>query len=128
MAFSEAEQVLANWIEQATSPPGQLVEGIDRAQWIARQFLKWWRTECVERPLSDAELAVDGIRSDLNRLGGWNNSQLGEAMHQLIHLGDALQELRSALGLARADLEDQSSGCPAESAASRRARPGAPPV
>jgi hypothetical protein len=35
----------------------------------------------------------------LERLGGWNNTELGEAMHELIHLKDALDELRTALGL-----------------------------
>src|SRR5438874_12433289 len=99
MAASEVEQVLSNWIQQATSQPGQLAEGIDPAKWIAHRFLKWWRTECVERPLDDAGLAAKGIRSELERLGGWNNPQLGEAMHELIHLSDAIAELRAAFGI-----------------------------
>ena len=90
MPTSEIEEVLANWISQATSPPGQLVEGLDPSRWVARQFLKWWRSEGVERPLGDAGLAMQGIRTELERLGGWNNPQLGEAMHELIHLSDAL--------------------------------------
>ena len=99
MDSEEVEQVLSNWIQQATSLPGQLAEGIAPAKWIAHRFLKWWRTECVERPLADAGLAAQGIRSELERLGGWNNPQLGEAMHELIHLSDAIAELRVALGL-----------------------------
>ena len=103
MPTSDIEQVLANWIGQATSEPGQLVEGLNPATWVAQRFLSWWRSEGVERPLGDAELAVQGIHSELERLGGWKNPQLGEAMHELIHLHDALAELRRALGLAIAD-------------------------
>ena len=99
MDSDEVEQVLSNWIQQATSPPGQLAEGIDPAKWIAHRFLKWWRTECVERPLADAGLAAQRIRQELERLGGWNNPQLGEAMQELIHVGDAIAELRVAAGL-----------------------------
>ena len=98
MAISDVEQVLTNWIQQATSPPGQLIEGTDPAKWVARNFLNWWRTDCVERPLDDAGSATQGIRLELERLGGWDNPQLGEAMHELIHLSDAFAELRAALG------------------------------
>jgi hypothetical protein len=96
---SEIEQVLSNWIKQATSPPGQLVDGLDPATWVAQRFLAWWRTQSVERPLEGAELAAQSLRSELERLGGWGNPQLGEAMHELVHLRDALAELRAALGL-----------------------------
>ena len=99
MDSDDLEQVLSNWIQQATSQPGQLAEGIVPAKWIAHHFLQWWRTECVERPITDAGLAVQGIRSELERLGGWNNPQLGEAMHELIHLSDAIAQLRVVLGL-----------------------------
>jgi len=98
MVSNEVEQVLSNWIRQATSQPGQLAEGLDPAKWIAHRFLKWWRTDSVEQPLAEAGLAAQRIRSELERLGGWSNPQLGEAMHELIHLSDAIAELRAALG------------------------------
>jgi hypothetical protein len=99
VANTELEQVLSNWISQAISPPGQLAEGLDPAKWVAQQFLKWWQSNEVERPLNDAALAMNGIRCEMERMGGWNNAELGEAMHELIHLKDALDELRVGLGL-----------------------------
>jgi hypothetical protein len=33
----------------------------------------------------------------LERIGGWENPELGEAMHELTHLSDALAELRETL-------------------------------
>jgi hypothetical protein len=53
--------------------------------------------------LGDAALATQTIRSELERLGGWNNPQLGEAMHELIHLSDALAALETGLGLTSDD-------------------------
>jgi hypothetical protein len=105
MPATDVEQVLANWIGQAISLPGQLAEGLDPSKWVARQFLKWWRNEGVEPPLVDAECAIQGIRSELERLGGWNNPQLGETMHELIHLSDAFSELRQVLSLTTDDSE-----------------------
>jgi hypothetical protein len=98
MERSEVEQVLANWIAQATLPPGQLAEGTDPASWVAMQFVNWWRPR-VEDTLGDAERAVAGVRAELYRLGGWSNDDLGEALHELIHLSDALGDLRAQLGL-----------------------------
>jgi hypothetical protein len=94
----EIEQVLANWIAQATAPPGELARDIDPAQWVAQQFLRWWHPR-VSDDLADAESAVMGARLELERLGGWSNSDLGEAMHELIHARDALNTLRAMLGL-----------------------------
>ena len=99
MPTNEIERVLSNWIREGTSHPGQLDKTLDSSTWIAQQFLKWWRTDQVERPLGDAALAMHGIRKKLDRLGGWSNPQVGEAMHDLIHLEDAITELREALGL-----------------------------
>jgi hypothetical protein len=98
MQRSEIEQVLANWIGQAISGPGRLAEGVDPANWVATQFLNWWRPQ-VEDSLGDAERAVAGVRHELNRLGGWENTELAEALHELIHIGDALSDLRNRLGL-----------------------------
>jgi hypothetical protein len=99
VSTTDLEQVLSNWINQAISPSGRLAEGQDPAKWVARQFLEWWQSNEVERPLNDAVLAMNGVHSELERLGGWNKTELGEAMHELIHLKDALDELRAALGL-----------------------------
>jgi hypothetical protein len=99
MSTGDIEQVLSNLIRQATSGLGQLDEELDPSKWVARQFLAWWQSRGVEQPLADARLATQRIRAELERLGGWNNSQFGEAMHELIHLSDALAEIRGTLGL-----------------------------
>jgi hypothetical protein len=100
MQKSNLEEVLTNWIKQATYAPGKLADGIDPAKWIAEKFVAWWQSE-VEDRLADAELATAGVRAELQRLGGWENKQLGEALHELIHVSDALSDLRVALGLIK---------------------------
>jgi hypothetical protein len=97
MARNQIEAVLANWIRQALSPPGQLPEGTDAAEWIACRFAEWWR-ERAEYALGDAEMASSAIRDELTRLDGWES--FGEAMHEQCHLQDALGDLRTSLGLA----------------------------
>jgi hypothetical protein len=104
MERSEIEAVLANWIAQATSANGQLGEGIDPAQWVATNFVNWWHPK-VDDSLSDAAGAVNRIHDELNRLGGWENKDLGEALHELIHITEALGDLRVALGLVGFDPE-----------------------
>src|SRR5947209_4409933 len=94
----EIEQGLANWIAQATTPPGELPPDTDPAQWVAQQFLRWWLPR-VEDELGDAGSAVLGAWRELERLGGGSNADLGEAMHELIHARDALGTLRGLLGL-----------------------------
>ena len=98
MDSPDIERVLANWISQATSSPGRLAPGIDRARWVAQQFLRWWRPQVADE-LAAAEAAVAAVRRELDRLGGWSNPQLGEALHEVIHASHALAGLRSALGL-----------------------------
>lgn len=98
MDAAEVERVLANWIAQATNPPGALADGTDPARWVAQQFLRWWYPQ-VASELSDAESAVMRSWGELERLGGWSNNDLGEAMHELIHARDALRSLRMMLGL-----------------------------
>jgi len=97
----EIEQVLANWITQAATPPGELAPGTEPARWIAQQFLRWWQP-LVADELAAAEAAVAGVRAELHRLGGWSNPQFGEALHELTHAGDALAALRSVLGIEEA--------------------------
>lgn len=95
--FIEIRRVLANWIARTQPGEGCLAEGVDPADWIATQFLKWWRSE-VEENLDDAEAAVSGAREALHALGGWPNGQLGEALHELTHADEALAGLREVLG------------------------------
>jgi len=100
MADDSIKRVLSNWIRQAISGEGQLLPaGVDPASWVATQFLGWWRDSAVNGAIGDAELASEAIRSELERLGGFGNSDLGEAMHELIHLTDALNELKQLLGI-----------------------------
>jgi hypothetical protein len=96
---AEVRRVLANWIAQAYSTEGQLAEGVAPSEWIADRFLEWWRSE-LESDLSDAEVAVSATRAALEQLGGWENQPLGDAMHELIHVDDALASLRAILGFS----------------------------
>jgi hypothetical protein len=98
MDSAEIERVLANWIAQATAPPGALAPGTDPARWVAQQFLRWWHPQVADE-LSDAESAVMRSWQELERLGGWSNTDLGEAMHELIHARDAMGTLRAMLSL-----------------------------
>jgi hypothetical protein len=80
-----------------------LSRGSEPSEWVAQQFLKWWQTHGVIQPWDDARGAAERIRSELERLGGWKNADLGEAMHELIHLDDAIGEIGETLGLTAAD-------------------------
>jgi hypothetical protein len=94
----EVERVLANWIEIALTPPGSLPPDVAPARWVAEKFLRWWRNdfeESLDQSIGQAEIALARVRSELDRLGGWD--KFGEALHECIHLGDALAELRAAL-------------------------------
>jgi hypothetical protein len=94
----EVERVLANWIDQALSPQGQLPPGVSPAQWVAAQFLHWWRSDFedhLDEWLGDADSALATIKKELERAGGWE--QLGEAMHECSHLQDALASIRAAV-------------------------------
>jgi len=95
MNQSEITQVLKNWIDQATSTFGTLRDDVDPAEWVAKNFLLWWRQE-VESNLADAESAARSVRSELLRLK--NVNQLDEALHELTHCQDALLNLRETLG------------------------------
>jgi hypothetical protein len=99
MPSAEIQQVLANWIKQATEPPGRLAENIEPAQWVAEMFLGWWREQTLSF-LEDAESATGRIRVELQRLGGWNNKQLENAMEEMTHLEETLADLRTASGFA----------------------------
>lgn len=98
MPGDELARVLANWIDQALSPIGELTPGADPATWIAARFAEWWRTR-TEEALDDAEAAASGLRAELERLGGWN--AFGQAMHEHRHLEEALAQLRSLMEPSR---------------------------
>jgi hypothetical protein len=94
---NEAERVLANWISEAMSPDGQLPAGVSVSSWVAGKFLRWWRKDAegdIEDCLGQAETALAVIRHELELLGGWQ--KFGEALHECMHLGDALADLREA--------------------------------
>ena len=93
----EIEKVLANWIEEALSPVGQLPPGTSPAQWIAGRFLNWWQNAHegnIRDTFDYAESALERIVIELNRQGGWD--QFGEALHECTHLKGALDGLRLA--------------------------------
>jgi hypothetical protein len=98
MANDEVEAVLTHWIREALSPIGRLPEGTDPAAWVAAHFAEWWRRR-VSGAFADAERAASAVREELIRLGGW--SSLGEALHEVTHLTDALADMRSLLGLPK---------------------------
>ena len=93
MERSEITQVLSNWIAQASSDRGKLAEGTDPAKWVAEQFINWWHPQ-IDDSLSDAEAAAARLNEELKRLGGWENKDLCEALHELTHIAEALRELR----------------------------------
>lgn len=95
MTTNEIEGVLANWIAQALSPIGQLEPGIQPANFVARNFLRWWSSH-VEDSLADVEDAINRLHNALERLGGWE--KCGEALHELSHANEALADLRVLLG------------------------------
>jgi hypothetical protein len=101
MATDEIETVLTTRFEQALSPIGRLPEGITPAAWVAANFAAWWRDR-VRDAIGDADRAASAVREELMRLGGWET--FGEALHEMIHLQDALGDLR---GLMRLPVEPE---------------------
>ena len=97
MSRSDIEQVLRNWIEQATSPDATFPAGTDRAKWVADNFIAWWRKQ-VDDSLGSAEVAAHRLREELKRLG--SPAEFDEALHELTHVQDALGDLRQNLGLS----------------------------
>jgi hypothetical protein len=95
---TDLEQVLRNWLHQATSPEGRLPDGVDPAAWVAQHFIDWWRRQ-VGDSLGDAEAAAGRLRGQLNDLG---YPELAEALHEVTHVQDALADLRGVLGLSGA--------------------------
>lgn len=93
---NEVRQVLSNWIGQSLDPIGQLEPGIVPADWVAEHFLEWFRTQAANL-IGDVAIATNRVRAELDRLGGWKNPELGDAMHELIHIDDAVNGLKGLL-------------------------------
>ncbi len=94
----DAERILANWIDEANSSIGRLPPGITPAQWAARKFVRWWRTDVeseIDDALSRAQRSLKLICSELQRLS--RMSEIEAAFHECAHVGDALHELRATI-------------------------------
>lgn len=96
MPHSELQQALANWIDQANSPLGKLPDSSEPAEWVANQFMLWWK-EHAEEQLTDVQSAASSLRAEIQRLSEKGDHE--EALHELTHLTDALSDLSSALGM-----------------------------
>lgn len=96
---TQARHVLANYMNEAKSHIGKLPEGVGPEEWMSDRFLAWWSLQ-VGDEVDDALGAIEGIRAELQRLGGWSNPELGDAMHELIHASDAISSLRYLLGVS----------------------------
>jgi len=99
---SQIEQVITNWLREAHSSVGRLGEGVDAAGWVAQRLVEWLKSQAQE-PLESAAGAAQAVRKELDRLGGWNNKELGEALHEVTHIEDSLGDLRSILELEQRD-------------------------
>ena len=95
---SEFEQVLQHWIAEATSPLGQIVEGLTPSAWVARNVGKWFR-ENAEATLSEVERSAAALRQEAERIGGWGKPELHGLMEELTQLQDGLGDLRSSLDI-----------------------------
>lgn len=95
MNRKEVQQVLSNWIAEALSQEGKLPSNVDPAAWIAERFLAWWQSQSDDELLA-LETALCGLGNELERLGGWQNPELSEALHELAHARDALSIMREA--------------------------------
>ena len=96
MSETEIKTVLKNWISEALAPEGQIAHEITPSDWVAEQFLLWWKSQ-TEEALSEAVLASSQIRDELVRFGGWD--KCGEALEAVCHLNDALTDLAGNLGV-----------------------------
>jgi hypothetical protein len=98
MSQSEIHRALRNWIEQAMSPAGRFVEGIDPVDWAADNFIAWWRKE-IGHALNSAEGSAGLLREDLSPLQDLLVAD--DAWNSVTMLQDALSELRRKLGFSR---------------------------
>ena len=105
---NKLNEVLANWLREANSSVGKLSGDVTSAEWVAKRLVDWLKNETKE-PLESAETALQIVRKELTRFGGWNNKELGEALHELIHIEDSLGDLRSLLDLAKGTTPDKPS-------------------
>jgi hypothetical protein len=103
MARPEVEQVLYNWISQANSPIGVFTNDEDRAEWVARNFLAWWKPQVRQR-LASAHAAARRLNELRGDLGIGPETEAGdEAFHLLESLQDDLRGLHTVLGIEPVD-------------------------
>lgn len=103
MSKADIESVLRNWIDEAITSSGKLGDGVDAAEWVAANFIAWWRQE-VGDSLGSAELAAHRLRDELKQHSG--RPEMYDALHELTHVQDSLGDLRNSLGLVGDDPAD----------------------
>src|SRR5437763_1852965 len=91
---NEIERVLANWIELALSPNGNLPGDTPPARWVAEKFLRWWSAD-LQSHLDDATAALARIKDRLHHHGGWEKA--AELLDDCEHLAESLDSLRHVL-------------------------------
>jgi hypothetical protein len=97
MERGEVERVLRNWIAQAMSPTGEFTNDVDRAEWVARNFLAWWEPEVTKR-LTAVAGAANSLGMLFPLLPITRTSEDGdEALDLLEFLLDAVESLKSLL-------------------------------
>jgi hypothetical protein len=99
VAKTEIEQVLYNWIAEANSPIGSFSGDVDRAAWVAKNFLDWWRPQIEERVRSIGGCALR-LQELLKELNVTIATEAGdEAFDILEQVWDDARELRVAFGI-----------------------------
>lgn len=102
MGHTQIEQVLRTWIEEASSPANLKAQGVDSAEWVTAQFIRWWRQQ-VGECLDSAEYSAACVRDELNR--STDAERAKELMHEVTHLQNSLTVLRQQLGLIESAAE-----------------------
>ena len=105
MNRTEIQKVLRNWIEQAMSPDGRFVEGIDPPAWVAENFIAWWQKQ-VEDSLGRIQGSAGYLVAEASELAeaatalgvAWDIHEVREALGEL---QEKVGDLREAAGLAR---------------------------
>lgn len=96
MGQLKIEQALRTWIEEANSGDVQKSHGVDSAEWVTAQFIRWWRDQ-VGECLDTVEYSAACVRDELGRRGTAERSK--EMIHEVTHLQNSLSVLRKQLGL-----------------------------
>ena len=96
MGQTQIEQVLRTWIAEANTPAVRSAANVDSAEWVTKQFIRWWRQQ-VGECLDSAEYSAACVRDELNRSADAERAK--EIMHEVLHLQNSLTVLRQQLGL-----------------------------